>query len=245
MFQVKELAGLSGVSVRTLHHYDKIGLLHPTKVTQAGYRLYDDQAVARLERILFLRELKFPLKEIARMLDAQPDPQRMLSAQRELLVMERERITALIDLVDGRLKGENAMNFDAFDTTKIDKTKEAYAQEAKQRWGDTDAYRQSAKRTSGYTKEQLAQISAQGDAIFAAFSQCMRKGDAASSPSAQALVARWQAHITQHFYTCTSEILAGLGLMYANDERFAQNIDRNGEGTARYMADAIAFYTAQ
>ena len=135
------------------------------------------------------------------------------------------------------------MCFDAFDRSEIDRQRDAYAEEARERWGGTDAYAESAKRTAGYGKEQWAAIQQEADAIFTGFAAL--RGRTPDDPDVQALVARWQAHITAHYYACTKEILAGLGQMYAADERFTQNIDRAGAGTAQLMSDAIAAYCAK
>ena len=242
--KINEAARFAGVSERTLRYYDRIGLLRPSSMTESGYRLYDDDALRRLQQILFFRELGFPLAQIGEIMDSPGyDRNDALRRHRALLIAERDRLNGLIELAERTLKGESDMSFDAFDRSEIDRQRDAYAEEARERWGGTDAYAESAKKTAGYGKEQWAAIQQEADAIFAAFAAL--RGRTPDDPDVQALVARWQAHITAHYYACTKEILAGLGQMYVADERFTQNIDRAGAGTARLMSDAIAAYCAK
>lgn len=239
--QVSEMAKLCGVSVRTLHYYDEIGLLHPETAAGSGYRWYGAAEVSRMQQILFFRELDFPLKEIAAILsDPHYDRQQALERQKELLTMKRDRLDNLLRLLDRELKGETTMSFQEFDTSDIEAHREKYAAEVKERWGGTEAYRESEARTAQYTKEDFdAQM--QGiQAIFARFAALRREDPAASE--VQALVGEWQQFITDHYYNCTKEILAGLGQMYTADERFRENLDQNGKGTAEFMSRAIAIY---
>ena len=242
--KIQEAARLTGVTERTLRYYDRIGLLYPSGMTESGYRLYDEDALRRLQQILFFRELGFPLAQIREIMDSPGyDMNEALRRHRLLLIAERDRLNGLIDLAERTLKGENDMSFDAFDRSGIDRQRDAYAEEARRRWGGTDAYAESEKKTAGYGKEQWAAIQQEADEIFAAFAAL--RGHAPDDPGVQDLVARWQAHITKHYYACTKEILAGLGQMYTADERFIQNIDRAGAGTAQLMSDAIAVYCAK
>ena len=235
------LSRLSGVSVRALHHYDQIGLLRPSEVATSGYRYYDDTAVERLWQILFFRELDFPLNDIAQILSSPGfDRMRALEEHRSLLMQKRERLDALITLVSNAMKGETNMEFKPFDTSKIDEMRAQYAEEAKARWGNTDAYRESERRTAKYTKEDYARLQDEAGEIFAAFAALV--GTDPADERVQALVKRWQSHISESYYTCTNEILAGLGQMYVLDERFTKNIDQYGAGAAQLMSDAIAVY---
>lgn len=242
--KIQEAARLTGVTERTLRYYDRIGLLHPSGMTESGYRLYDEDALRRLQQILFFRELGFPLAQIREIMDSPGyDMNEALRRHRLLLIAERDRLNGLIDLAERTLKGENDMSFDAFDRSGIDRQRDAYAEEARRRWVGTDAYAESEKKTAGYGKEQWAAIQQEADEIFAAFAAL--RGHAPDEPDVQTLVARWQAHITRNYYACAKEILAGLGQMYTADERFMQNIDRAGAGTAQLMSDAIAVYCAK
>ena len=235
MKTVHEASQISGVSVRTLHHYDAIGLLRPTAVTEAGYRLYDDTALARLQSILLFRELAFPLKEIKRIMDdPQFDQDTALEQQIRLLELQQERLSRLIDLARETMKtGVTHMDFTAFDNSKL----EQYAAEVKERWGNTAAYQESAQRPAADQKDAAAGLMAQ----FARMGR-LRTGDPAGQ-EAQAAVRELQQFITKHFYTCTPEILSGLGQMYTADDRFRASIDAaGGEGTADFAGKAIAVY---
>lgn len=239
MKTVKQVSKIAGVSVRTLHHYDDIGLLKPAHITEAGYRLYDDAALQRLQAILLLRELQFPLKEIKEILDAPGfDPMEALEQQIALLELQRQHLTDLIRHAREIQKtGGNFMDFSAFDTSRIDK----YAAEAKEKWGKTEAYKEFQQKTAGQNKDQ---IQASGDALMDIFKEfgSIRHLSPASA-EAQALVAKLQAFITDHYYTCTKQILFGLGQMYAAGDEMNANIDKaGGEGTGIFAKDAITVY---
>ncbi len=239
MRTVREVSELSGVSVRTLHHYDAIGLLKPTAVTEAGYRLYDDAAMAKLQTILLFRELRFPLKEIRDMLaDPRFDRRDALRTQVRLLEMERARLQEVIALANGMLTtGGNILNFKPFDKSAQD----AYAAEAKARWGRTGAWQESQQKAASQSDGEKQSAQEGLMAIFAAFGAV--KHLSPDAPEAVALAEKLQGHITAHYYTCTKEILRSLGQMYTADERFTANIDRmGGEGAAAFAAAAIAAY---
>ena len=238
---IGSLSKLSGVSIRALHHYDQIGLLQPSEVAESGYRYYDDAAIERLWQILFYRELDFPLAEIGEILDSPSfDRNRALTEHRNLLTQKRERLDRLIELVSNAMKGEQNMEFKPFDTSEIDALREQYAEEAKARWGNTDAYRESTKRAAQWTEADKKRMEAESGEIFSGFAALV--GTDPADARVQELVARWKAFISQSYYNCTNEILAGLGQMYIADERFMKNIDKFGAGTAKLMSDAIAVY---
>ena len=235
MKTVKEVAKITGVSVRTLHHYDAIGLLKPTQVTEVGYRLYADTELARLHTILLLRQLQFSLKEIKEILDSPAfDPMDALQQQIQLLEMQRQHLDELIAHARQiQEKGEIPMSFKAFDTTKMDK----YAAEAKAKWGKTEAYQEYEKKHKENAADGLMEVFAQIGTI--------RHCDPASE-QVQQMVAKLQNFITEHYYTCTKQILRGLGQMYVADERFKENIDRaGGAGTAEFVSRAIEIYCSK
>ena len=239
MKTVKEVSRLTGVSVRTLHHNDAIGLLKPTQVTQAGYRLYDDAALGRLQTILLFRELQFPLKDIKDMLSASDfDPMAALSDQIRLLELQREHLDRLIGHARRIQKtGVMNMDFNAYDTKKLD----AYAAEAKQRWGHTDAWRESQEKAKGKTSQDQA---AEADGLMDIFRRLgqLRQGDPAA-PEAQTLIAELRQYICDHYYNCTNQILFGLGQMYAAGDEMNENIDRaGGAGTGDFARRAIEVY---
>lgn len=241
MRTVHEVSRLTGVSVRTLHHYDAIGLLKPSCVTQAGYRLYDEAALRRLQSILLFRELQFPLKQIKAILDSPGfDRKEALRQQLEMLQLQRKRLDALIGLARETIEtGGETMDFSAFDRTEL----EQYAAEAKEKWGGADAYKESAEKAAqraaaGQGEEALAAGMMQ---IFARMGK-LRTAQP-DSDAAQKAVQELQAFITEHYYRCTPQILAGLGQMYTADERFRRSIDAaGGEGTAAFAEKAIEFY---
>ena len=240
MKTVKEVSGLTGVSVRTLHHYDAIGLLKPTRVTDAGYRLYDDAALRRLQAVLLFRQLQFPLKEIKEILDAPGfDPMAALEQQIRMLEMQRQHLDQLISHARQIQKtGVITMDFSAFDTAEMDR----YAAEAKAKWGKTEAYKEFEQKTAGQTEAQMQAASDGLMAIFARMGAVRHLSPA--SGEAQALVAELQNYITQHYYTCTKQILRGLGQMYIVGDSMTENIDRaGGAGTADFAHRAIEIYS--
>jgi len=236
--QIREFAALTGVSVRTLHYYDEIGLLKPCFVDeQNSYRFYDERSLVRMQEILFYRELDFPLKHIARILSS-PDyeKQKALSEQKQLLILKKQRLERLIAALEDAEKGNDTMDQTIFDNSAYETARRQYAAEARQTWGHTAAYQECEKRTASYTPEQQRKADAGMDALLREFAQCT---EAPSSPAAQALVQRWQDYISETYYPCTMEILAGLGELYVADERFQNTIDRYGAGTAVFLRDAI------
>lgn len=240
---IREFANLTGVSVRTLHFYDEIGLLKPSSVDeQNGYRFYDEYSLTRMQEILFYRELDFPLKEIGLILSSPDyDKQNALKKQKHLLKLKKDRIERIISALDGAMKGET-VNMAAFDNSEFEAKREEYAKEAKKRWGETTAYKESTEKAADYSSEMWKQVNSAMDERISEFADCKRNGLDPDSKEAQALVKKWRDFITEYYYTCTEEILAGLGKMYTADERFLKNIDRHGDGTARFMSDAIKAY---
>ena len=239
MRTVNEVSRLTGVSVRTLHHYDAIGLLKPTAVSEAGYRLYDDADLVQLQQILLFRELEFPLKEIKGILES-PNFDRNLALEQQitLLTLKKEHLENLIDLARGiQMIGVNKLDFTAFDTSKID----AYAAEAKARYGQTAEYREFLQKSQGYTKEDVQRITVQMMAIMAEFGEMREKSP--SSQQAQAQVKKLRDFITEYFYSCSDATLLGLGRMYAGGGRLTENIDKTGgEGTGEFIYQAISVY---
>ena len=240
--QIKEFAKLTGVSVRTLHYYDEIGLIKPALVdAQNGYRFYDENSLLRMQEILFYRELDFPLKSILEILSSPDyDKQKALAEQRKLLGLKKERLERIIDALDGATKGKVTMT--AFDNSDYETARKQYEVEAKQRWGETDAYKEHQEKTADYSKDKWQEVNDGLMTIFAKFAECKQNGNTADSDDSQALVKELQNYITENYYTCTKEILAGLGQMYIADERFKTNIDKNGNGTTEFISKAIESY---
>ena len=239
MMTVNEVSKLTGVSIRTLQYYDRIGLFHPAGYTEAGYRLYDDAALETLQQILLFRELEFPLKDIREIIGSPDfDRSKALGQQIELLKLKKEHIENLIDLaIEIKTMGVKELTFDTFDTRKIDE----YAREAKASWGTTPAYREYEERARDRTREDELKIYQGLTGIFAQFGK-IRDMDPASE-EAQAMAKKLQDYISGHLYTCTKEILSGLGKMYAAGGDFTKNIDSiGGEGTAQFASRAIEQY---
>ncbi len=236
--QIKEFAEISGVSIRTLRYYDEIGLLKPAFVDEnTGYRYYDENSAARMQEILFYRELDFPLKNIFDILSSPKyDKQNALTEQKKLLILKKERLERLIAAVEKALKGEIVMN--EFNNNDFEK----YKSEVKERWGNTKAYAeyQDKSKTAGNERQNAAFIEL--EAIFAEFAARMCSGNTPESDEVQNLIKKLKDHITANFYNCTDDILSGLGKMYIADERFKNNIDKHFVGTAEFVSKAIEIY---
>lgn len=239
MMTVNEVSKLTGVSIRALQYYDKIGLLRPTRYTQSGYRLYDDTALEMLQQILLFRELEFPLKEIKEII-SRPDFDRKMALEQQikLLTMKKERLENLIGFArEIQLKGVRTMDFSVFDTKKIDE----YALQAKEQWGNTAEYKEYEQKHAGRGKEEEQAVAEKLMQIFAEFGRL--KECAPESDAVQRQVKKLQDYITQHYYQCSNETIYGLGQMYADGGEFTDNIDRaGGEGTAKFTAEAIRIY---
>ena len=243
MWQTKDFANLTGVSVRTLHYYDEIGLLRPSHVDEkTGYRYYDEASLERMQQILFYRELDFPLKTILRIVSAPDfDKQKSLRDQKQLLKLKKERLERLIHALEEAERGET-INMSIFDNKELEAKREEYAKEAEARWGQTEAYAESQKKTAAYGKEKWSDLQEGMSDLIRKFGNAMTQGATPTDEEVQGLVQQWKDFISANYYTCTNEILAGLGQMYVADERFKQNMDREQEGTAQFIADAIKIY---
>lgn len=236
MRTVHQVSRITGVSIRALHHYDAIGLLPATEVTEAGYRLYDDAALERLQSILLFRELEFPLNDIKQILDSPGfDKNKALEQQIHLLEMRKAHLQNLIDLARGmKMMGVNTMSFDVFDTRKIDE----YAKQAKESWGTTPEYKEFQQKDAGRTTADQQAMAAAMMQLFAEFGEM--KAMSPESDGAMAQARKLQQFITENFYHCSDEILCCLADMYAGGGDFTKNIDQaGGEGTAAFACQAI------
>ncbi len=249
-YTVGAVARLAGVSVRTLHHYDQIGLLTPAGRSAAGYRLYSLADLDRLHRILFYRELDFRLDDIVQLMatpvkgDAEAGGSaRHLRRQHRLL---REQITRRQDLLAAIEKEMEALQMgislspeEQFEIFGTDKVGGEWAEEAERRWGDTDEWKQSQRRTAAYTKEDWIEIRDEGTAINQAFLDAMRAGQPATGEQAMAVAERHRQHICQRFYDCSPDLHSRLAGLYLADQRFAKNYDDMAPGLAQYVHDAM------
>jgi DNA-binding transcriptional MerR regulator len=236
---VNEVSKLAGVSIRTLQYYDKIGLLHPTGYTDAGYRLYDDTDLERLQHILLFRELEFSLKDIASIINSPDfDRSKALEQQIEMLKLKREHIDNLMNFALGiKLLGVKHMDFKAFDRSKLDE----YSRQAKDMYKESPEYKEMEEKSKNRTKEEEGILA---DRFMLLFKEAGTLKDTdPASPEAQDLVKRIQDFITENLYTCSKKILSGLGKMYSGGGDFTKNIDEyGGEGTAEFIDKAIQIY---
>lgn len=239
MMTVNEVSKLAGVSIRTLQYYDKIGLLHPTGHTDAGYRLYDDTDLERLQHILLFRELEFSLKDIASIINSPDfDRSKALEQQIEMLKLKREHIDNLMNFALGiKMLGVKHMDFKAFDRSKLDE----YSKQAKDMYKESPEYKEMEEKSKNRTKEEEGILA---DRFMLLFKEAGTLKDTdPASPEAQDLVKRIQDFITENLYTCSKKILSGLGKMYSGGGDFTKNIDEyGGEGTAEFIDKAIQIY---
>ncbi|MCR8643615.1 MerR family transcriptional regulator [Paenibacillus sp. N1-5-1-14] len=246
-YKVKEVAEIAGVSVRTLHHYDEIGLLTPKSVSRAGYRLYTEYELGRLQHILFFKEIGFSLDEIKQILDNPDfDQKQALLTHRELLEQKRQRLETMIQTVNKTIEsieGGTPMShkekFDGFDMSAIEEYKNKYEAEARAKYGDSTMDGVN-KRTSGYSKQDWSNIMGENERIYAKVIAGMDNGP--TDPMVQEAVGELRAWITNNFYDCTPEIFYGLGDLYVMDERFTANIDKHKEGLAAFLREAMHVY---
>jgi MerR family transcriptional regulator, thiopeptide resistance regulator len=240
---VGEVATLAGVTVRTLHHYDRIGLLSPSGRTAAGYRQYAPADLDRLHQVLLYRELGFPLEEVATLLDdPAADPAAHLRRQHALLRERLERTQAMVAAVEKEMEAQQMgisltpeERFELFG----DGFSDGYQAEAEERWGDTEAWAQSQRRTSAYSKEDWVQIKEETEDLQNRFAEAMQSGAAADSDRAMDVAEEHRQHITRWFYDCPPAMHAGLGRMYVEDERFTATYERTAPGLAQYVSTAV------
>jgi DNA-binding transcriptional MerR regulator len=242
-YTVGTLAKLSGVSVRTLHHYDEIGLLVPGDRTAAGYRLYSPDDLVRLRQVLFYRELGFGLDEIAKILADPSIPiDDHLRRQHRMLRERRERDRALLDAIEHEMEARKMgmsltpeEQLEVFGTTKYAE----HAAEAEERWGETDQWRESQRRSAAYTKEDWVEIKAQADANINAFADAIRAGEPADGDIAMNLAEEHRRHIARWFYEVGPEQHRGLGDLYVSDARYYEPYEELAPGFPQFVRDAI------
>lgn len=236
-YSVSEVARRTGVTVRTLHHYDEVGLLVPER-DASGFRTYDDADLDRLAEILTYRALGIGLDEIGGLVDGEAEPASVLKRRRDLVRHQMDRLGRVLEELDDRLEGAAMAPerikevFDGFDP-------DAYAAEAEERWGDTDAWAESQRRTGKYTEEDWRAIKAEGEDIGDRFGTMVDAGTDPTSAEAMDLAEEHRRHISRWYYECTAEIHNGLGEMYVADARFTAYWEAFGEGTAQFVSTAI------
>jgi len=234
--------------VRTLHHYDRIGLLRPSARTPSGYRSYGPADLERLQRILGYRELGFSLEEIARLLDGDSDPMLHLRRQRDLLAGRIDRLQRMLATLERTMEAHRmGINLNPEEMLEVfgDHDPTEFAEEAEQRWGDTDAYRESQRRASSYTKDDWKAMGAEAEAIRERLAAAQAAGLPADSPEAMDAAQAHRDHISRWFYDCTTEIHLGLAEMYLADPRFTEHYESVAPGLAQYVHDAIVANAAR
>lgn len=239
---VHEVSRLTGVSIRTLHYYDEIGLLTPAASSEAGYRLYDDTNLLKLQGIMLFRELEFSLKDIAQIMGKPDfDMDQVLDGQLRILELKRDHLEELIGLARRlKQKGETELSFREFDRSKL----EAYRRLAKEAWGETDAYREYEAKSAGYSVTDQRRIAEGLMDVFYEFGNLREKDPA--DPEVQAEVKKLQEYISANYYTCTVEILSCLGRMYSAGGEMTDNIDAaGGKGCAEFVSAAIEVYCSR
>lgn len=242
-YSVGQIARLAGVSVRTLHHYDEIGLLSPADRSGAGYRRYADEDLRKLQRIMFYRELGFALDDITDLVnDPDAEPAEHLRRQHELLTARLARTRRLVEAVEKALEAETmGISLTPEERLEVfgDIDPAQYADEARERWGDTDAFRESARKTKSYGKQDWLTIKAESERITQAFAAAQASGAAPDSAAAIDVAERHRQLMSRWFYDCPPQAHRGLGDMYVADERFAATYDRVAPGLSGYIRDAI------
>jgi DNA-binding transcriptional MerR regulator len=239
---VGQVAELFGVTVRTLHHYDEIGLLTPSERSRAGYRLYADADLVRLQQVVVYRRLELPLDEIAALLDGGGDAVEHLRRQRATVLTRLDELSGLVSAIDRALEREMSNQPATPEEMKElfgEGFSDEYQQEAEDRWGDTDAWKQSAERTKRYSKADWDQVKAEMEATHAAFVKAKREGRPATSEAAMDAAEAHRLHIHNRFYDLSHDFHRGLADMYVADPRFAKTYEDLEEGLAAYVRDAI------
>jgi DNA-binding transcriptional MerR regulator len=242
-YSVGRVAAFSGVTIRTLHHYDEIGLLSPGGRSDAGYRVYEEADLERLQRIMFYKELGFTLKEISTIIeDPGTDAMGHLRRQRGLLVERIEHLSAMVDSIDYEMEARTMdirltpeERFEVFGEFRP----EDHAEEAERRWGETDAYKESNRRVSKYTREDWLRLKAEGEGVEARLAAAFEAGLAPDSDEAMAGAEAHRQHISRRFYDCGYEMHRGLAEMYVSDERFRSHYDNRAPGLASFVRDAV------
>ena len=239
---VGQVADVFGVTVRTLHHYDEIGLLVPSERSAAGYRLYTDGDLRRLQQIVVYRRLELSLEQIATLLAGDEDASVHLRRQREVVMTRLDELTDIVVAIDRALERE--MDERPATTAELkelfgDGFSDEYEQEAQERWGETDAWKQSQSRTTRYSKADWAEVKAEMDAVNAAFITALQAGEPATSVAAMDAAEAHRLHIHERFYDISHDFHRGLADMYVADPRFAKTYDDLAPGLAAYVKEAI------
>lgn len=237
---VNEIAKLTGITIRALHYYDEINLLKPSDISDAGYRLYSNEDIEILQQIMFLKEIGFELKQIKEMIrNSDFDKRTALERHKEILILKKKRIENLINLIESKLEGNQNLSFSEFDESRILAKQKEYHEEVLQRWKNTQAYKEF--ETKQYdSKSTRSDLDKKAREIFSEIAEYMQYPP--SCKKVQELILAWKDYLTENYYNCTNEMLQCLALMYVEDERFKNYINRLGENLAQYINEATNFY---
>lgn len=242
MLTIKEVSKLCGVTTRTLHYYDEIGIFKPSLINESGYRLYSEDSLIKLQEILFFKELDFSLKEIKNIVENPSyDRKYALNMQKEILIKKKNRIEDLIKLIDKNINNDVILGLEKFKEEEINFMKDNYKKEVKERWGNTLEYKEFKEK--GYSNNDNERFKEEIEGIFKRFKDAVKFGE--DSKEAQDLVKVWHDYINNNFYTCSKEVLSNLGDMYVYDERFKNNIDKDYEGLSEFINKAIKVYCSK
>lgn len=242
MLTIKEVSKLCGVTTRTLHYYDEIGIFKPSLINESGYRLYSEDSLIKLQEILFFKELDFSLKEIKNIVENPSyDRKYALNMQKEILIKKKNRIEDLIKLIDNNITNDVILGLEKFKEEEINLMKDNYKKEVKERWGNTLEYKEFKEK--GYSNNDNERFKEEIEGIFKRFKDAVKFGE--DSKEAQDLVKVWHDYINNNFYTCSKEVLSNLGDMYVYDERFKNNIDKDYEGLSEFINKAIKVYCSK
>lgn len=247
MYKVNEISKLTGISIRMLHHYDKIGLLVPSEKTEKNYRLYSDEDIKKLYQILIFKELEFPLKEIKSILESSDfDRKEALKLQKDLMIKKKKRMDEIIQSISeviNNLEGDKKMsekNFNVFNYEKVKEHQKKYEYETKAKYEKTNAYKECNEKTFNYSENDWKRICEEANYIYNELAKLMDRNP--EDKEVQDLVEKWRNHITDNYYECTIDIFRGLGIMYVADNRFKKNIDKTKVGLAAFLSEAIKIY---
>lgn len=242
-YTIHKLAKLAGVSVRTLHHYDHIGILQPVRNSTNGYRIYNESSVVRLQQILFFKELDFTLEEIHRILESpEYDRVQALEEQKRLIMLKKDRLEGLVQTIDtmiSRLKGGEPMDTNTIFDSLSDEQIEDYKKEAKARWGSTDMYKKSVERSHNWSKEDIKRVQREWTVLLTAVADTMDEG--IRSDATQKAIDDIYKHL-HTFYEPNLDMFEGLGKMYVDDDRFRKTFEKIKSGLAEYVRDAVVYY---
>lgn len=243
---VNDAAKLTGTTIRTLHYYDQIGLLHPSRITKSRYRIYDENDMTKFQNIQFLKEIGFSLKEIVGIIsDPNYDQRKALYKHRKILLAKRERIDELIELIDKTITGKSNLDFSVLNGNSVLVLQQQYYQEVKGNWQKYKEFKEFESTYNSLDSKGKAvkwnELLQKASYIFESISTYMNREP--SDQDVQKLIGRWRDFISNNYYKCSNDMLLNLGNMYITDKRFSKSIDSYGkQGLSEFVNEAIKYY---